>query len=143
MHEYIFTKKDDRDKKKLRETFGLKEKTDTDEMEAFEKLKAKTNNFNITEKNYLKESSVNAKDDVAFASGGQFQIIIQDEKGKTTTGVVTVKGASSKDGDNDNHLYKKLRDRSTTWNCSFKVSGTNNHNMSMNQTKVSTKLDKQ
>ena len=147
MHNYIFTGKEERDKNDIRSALGLDRTSNSEEKEAAEKVKNDANDFDITGSSELRNSSssVNAPDNVAYNKGGSFKVIIDesDDGGNTTTGVVTVKGKGSY-GEADGELYKILRDRSTTWNCTFSVSGRNYHNMKLNdnnQRDISTDLD--
>lgn len=142
MKAYLFALKEDRDKNKIRLSLGLKEKTKTDQEEATEQMKKTSNDFNITEGSSLKTYDHRDKDgdNLGYNSGSYFYVQLVDEGGATTTGKVSVSGRSSSYGNKDSKLYGVLRDKETTWNCSLSCSP-NNHNLSLNQTTVTTRKD--
>lgn len=142
MKAYLFALKEDRDKNKIRLSLGLKEETKTDQEEATEQMKKTSNDFNITEGSSLKTYDHRDKDgdNLGYNSGSYFYVQLVDEGGATTTGKVSVSGRSSSYGNKDSKLYGVLRDKETTWNCSLSCSP-NNHNLSLNQTTVTTRKD--
>ena len=142
MKAYLFALKEDRDKNKIRLSLGLKEETKTDQEEATEQMKKTNNDFNITEGSSLKTYDHRDKDgdNLGYNSGSYFYVQLVDEGGATTTGKVSVSGRSSSYGNKDSKLYGVLRDKETTWNCSLSCSP-NNHNLSLNQTTVTTRKD--
>ena len=142
MKAYLFALKEDRDKNKIRLSLGLKEETKTDQEEATEQMKKTSNDFNITEGSSLKTYDHRDKDgdDLGYNSGSYFYVQLVDEGGATTTGKISVSGRSSSYGNKDSKLYGVLRDKETTWNCSLSCSP-NNHNLSLNQTTVTTRKD--
>ena len=142
MKAYLFALKEDRDKNKIRLSLGLKEETKTDQEEATEQMKKTNNDFNITEGSSLKTYDHRDKDgdNLGYNSGSYFYVQLVDEGGATTTGKVSVSGHSSSYGNKDSKLYGVLRDKETTWNCSLSCSP-NNHNLSLNQTTVTTRKD--
>lgn len=142
MKAYLFALKEDRDKNKIRLSLGLKEETKTDQEEATEQMKKTSNDFNITEGSSLKTYDHRDKDgdNLGYNSGSYFYVQLVDEGGATTTGKVSVSGRSSSYGNKDSKLYRVLRDKETTWNCSLSCSP-NNHNLSLNQTTVTTRKD--
>ena len=142
MKAYLFALKEDRDKNKIRLSLGLKEETKTDKEEATEQMKKTNNDFNITEGSSLKTYDHRDKDgdNLGYNSGSYFYVQLVDEGGATTTGKVSVSGRSSSYGNKDSKLYGVLRDKETTWNCSLSCSP-NNHNLSLNQTTVTTRKD--
>lgn len=142
MKAYLFALKEDRDKNKIRLSLGLKEETKTDQEEATEQMKKTNNDFNITEGSSLKTYDHRDKDgdNLGYNSGSYFYVQLVDEGGATTTGKVSVSGCSSSYGNKDSKLYGVLRDKETTWNCSLSCSP-NNHNLSLNQTTVTTRKD--
>ena len=142
MKAYLFALKKDRDKNKIRLSLGLKEETKTDQKEATEQMKKTSNDFNITEGSSLKTYDHRDKDgdNLGYNSGSYFYVQLVDEGGATTTGKVSVSGRSSSYGNKDSKLYGVLRDKETTWNCSLSCSP-NNHNLSLNQTTVTTRKD--
>lgn len=142
MKAYLFALKEDRDKNKIRLSLGLKEETKTDQEEATEQMKKTSNDFNITEGSSLKTYDHRDKDgdDLGYNSGSYFYVQLVDEGGTTTTGKISVSGRSSSYGNKDSKLYGVLRDKETTWNCSLSCSP-NNHNLSLNQTTVTTRKD--
>lgn len=142
MKAYLFALKEDRDKNKIRLSLGLKEETKTDQEEATEQMKKTSNDFNITEGSSLKTYDHRDKDgdNLGYNSGSYFYVQLVDEGGATTTGKVSVSGCSSSYGNKDSKLYGVLRDKETTWNCSLSCSP-NNHNLSLNQTTVTTRKD--
>lgn len=142
MKAYLFALKEDRDKNKIRLSLGLKEETKTDQEEATEQMKKTSNDFNITEGSSLKTYDHRDKDgdNLGYNSGSYFYVQLVDEGGATTTGKISVSGRSSSYGDKDSKLYGVLRDKETTWNCSLSCSP-NNHNLSLNQTTVTTQKD--
>lgn len=142
MKAYLFALKEDRDKNKIRLSLGLKEETKTDQEEATEQMKKTSNDFNITEGSSLKTYDHRDKDgdDLGYNSGSYFYVQLVDEGGATTTGKISVSGRSSSYGNKDSKLYGVLRDKETTWNCSLSCSP-NNHNLSLNQTTVTTQKD--
>lgn len=142
MKAYLFALKEDRDKNKIRLSLGLKEETKTDQEEATEQMKKTSNDFNITEGSSLKTYDHRDKDgdNLGYNSGSYFYVQLVDEGGATTTGKISVSGRSSSYGNKDSKLYGVLRDKETTWNCSLSCSP-NNHNLSLNQTTVTTRKD--
>lgn len=142
MKAYLFALKEDRDKNKIRLSLGLKEETKTDQEEATEQMKKTSNDFNITEGSSLKTYDHRDKDgdNLGYNSGSYFYVQLVDEGGATTTGKISVSGRSSSYGNKDSKLYGVLRDEETTWNCSLSCSP-NNHNLSLNQTTVTTRKD--
>lgn len=142
MKAYLFALKEDRDKNKIRLSLGLKEETKTDQEEATEQMKKTSNDFNITEGSSLKTYDHRDKDgdSLGYNSGSYFYVQLVDEGGATTTGKISVSGRSSSYGNKDSKLYGVLRDKETTWNCSLSCSP-NNHNLSLNQTTVTTRKD--
>lgn len=142
MKAYLFALKEDRDKNKIRLSLGLKEETKTDQEEATEQMKKTSNDFNITEGSSLKTYDHRDKDgdNLGYNSGSYFYVQLVDEDGATTTGKISVSGRSSSYGNKDSKLYGVLRDKETTWNCSLSCSP-NNHNLSLNQTTVTTQKD--
>lgn len=142
MKAYLFALKEDRDKNKIRLSLGLKEETKTDQEEATEQMKKTSNDFNITEGSSLKTYDHRDKDgdNLGYNSGSYFYVQLVDEGGATTTGKISVSGRSSSYGNKDSKLYGVLRDKETTWNCSLSCSP-NNHNLSLNQTTVTTQKD--
>lgn len=142
MKAYLFALKEDRDKNKIRLSLGLKEETKTDQEEATEQMKKTSNDFNITEGSSLKTYDHRDKDGdrLGYNSGSYFYVQLVDEGGATTTGKISVSGRSSSYGNKDSKLYGVLRDKETTWNCSLSCSP-NNHNLSLNQTTVTTRKD--
>lgn len=142
MKAYLFALKEDRDKNKIRLSLGLKEETKTDQEEATEQMKKTSNDFNITEGSSLKTYDHRDKDgdNLGYNSGSYFYVQLVDEGGTTTTGKISVSGRSSSYGNKDSKLYGVLRDKETTWNCSLSCSP-NNHNLSLNQTTVTTRKD--
>lgn len=142
MKAYLFALKEDRDKNKIRLSLGLKEETKTNQEEATEQMKKTSNDFNITEGSSLKTYDHRDKDgdNLGYNSGSYFYVQLVDEGGATTTGKVSVSGRSSSYGNKDSKLYGVLRDKETTWNCSLSCSP-NNHNLSLNQTTVTTRKD--
>ena len=142
MKAYLFALKEDRDKNKIRLSLGLKEETKTDQEEATEQMKKTSNDFNITEGSSLKTYDHRDKDgdNLGYNSGSYFYVQLVDEGGATTTGKISVSGRSSSYGNKDSKLYGILRDKETTWNCSLSCSP-NNHNLSLNQTTVTTRKD--
>lgn len=142
MKAYLFALKEDRDKNKIRLSLGLKEETKTDQEEATEQMKKTSNDFNITEGSSLKTYDHRDKDgdNLGYNSGSYFYVQLVDEGGATTTGKISVSGRSSSYGNKDSKLYGVLRDKETTWNCSLSCSH-NNHNLSLNQTTVTTRKD--
>ena len=142
MKAYLFALKEDRDKNKIRLSLGLKEETKTDQEEATEQMKKTSNDFNITEGSSLKTYDHRDKDgdNLGYNSGSYFYVQLVDEGGATTTGKISVSGRSSSYGNKDSKLYEVLRDKETTWNCSLSCSP-NNHNLSLNQTTVTTRKD--
>lgn len=142
MKAYLFALKEDRDKNKIRLSLGLKEETKTDQEEATEQMKKTSNDFNITEGSSLKTYDHRDKDgdNLGYNSGSYFYVQLVDEGGATTTGKISVSGCSSSYGNKDSKLYGVLRDKETTWNCSLSCSP-NNHNLSLNQTTVTTRKD--
>ncbi len=142
MKAYLFALKEDRDKNKIRLSLGLKEETKTDQEEATEQMKKTSNDFNITEGSSLKTYDHRDKDgdNLGYNSGSYFYVQLVDEGGATTTGKISVSGHSSSYGNKDSKLYGVLRDKETTWNCSLSCSP-NNHNLSLNQTTVTTRKD--
>ena len=142
MKAYLFALKEDRDKNKIRLSLGLKEETKTDQEEATEQMKKTSNDFNITEGSSLKTYDHRDKDgdNLGYNSGSYFYVQLVDEGGATTTGKISVSGRSSSYGNKDSELYGVLRDKETTWNCSLSCSP-NNHNLSLNQTTVTTRKD--
>ena len=142
MKAYLFALKEDRDKNKIRLSLGLKEETKTDQEEATEQMKKTSNDFNITEGSSLKTYDHRDKDgdNLGYNSGSYFYVQLVDEGGTTTTGKISVSGRSSSYGNKDSKLYGVLRDIETTWNCSLSCSP-NNHNLSLNQTTVTTRKD--
>lgn len=142
MKAYLFALKEDRDKNKIRLSLGLKEETKTDQEEATEQMKKTSNDFNITEGSSLKTYDHRDKDgdNLGYNSGSYFYVQLVDEGGATTTGKISVSGRSSSYGNKDSKLYGVLRDKKTTWNCSLSCSP-NNHNLSLNQTTVTTRKD--
>ena len=142
MKAYLFALKEDRDKNKIRLSLGLKEETKTDQEEATEQMKKTSNDFNITEGSSLKTYDHRDKDgdNLGYNSGSYFYVQLVDEGGVTTTGKISVSGRSSSYGNKDSKLYGVLRDKETTWNCSLSCSP-NNHNLSLNQTTVTTRKD--
>lgn len=142
MKAYLFALKEDRDKNKIRLSLGLKEETKTDQEEATEQMKKTSNDFNITEGSSLKTYDHRDKDgdNLGYNSGSYFYVQLVDEGGATTTGKISVSGRSSSYGNKDSKLYEVLRDKETTWNCSLSCSP-NNHNLSLNQTTVTTQKD--
>ena len=142
MKAYLFALKEDRDKNKIRLSLGLKEETKTDQEEATEQMKKTNNDFNITEGSSLKTYDHRDEDgdNLGYNSGSYFYVQLVDEGGATTTGKVSVSGRSSSYGNKDSKLYGVLRDKETTWNCSLSCSP-NNHNLSLNQTTVTTRKD--
>lgn len=142
MKAYLFALKEDRDKNKIRLSLGLKEETKTDQEEATEQMKKTSNDFNITEGSSLKTYDHRDKDgdSLGYNSGSYFYVQLVDEGGATTTGKISVSGRSSSYGNKDSKLYGVLRDKKTTWNCSLSCSP-NNHNLSLNQTTVTTRKD--
>lgn len=142
MKAYLFALKEDRDKNKIRLSLGLKEETKTDQEEATEQMKKTSNDFNITEGSSLKTYDHRDKDgdNLGYNSGSYFYVQLVDEGGATTTGKISVSGRSSSYGNKDSKLYGVLRDIETTWNCSLSCSP-NNHNLSLNQTTVTTRKD--
>lgn len=142
MKAYLFALKEDRDKNKIRLSLGLKEETKADQEEATEQMKKTSNDFNITEGSSLKTYDHRDKDgdNLGYNSGSYFYVQLVDEGGATTTGKISVSGRSSSYGNKDSKLYGVLRDKETTWNCSLSCSP-NNHNLSLNQTTVTTRKD--
>ena len=142
MKAYLFALKEDRDKNKIRLSLGLKEETKTDQEEATEQMKKTSNDFNITEGSSLKTYDHRDKDgdNLGYNSDSYFYVQLVDEGGATTTGKISVSGRSSSYGNKDSKLYGVLRDKETTWNCSLSCSP-NNHNLSLNQTTVTTRKD--
>lgn len=142
MKAYLFALKEDRDKNKIRLSLGLKEETKTDQEEATEQMKKTSNDFNITEGSSLKTYDHRDKDgdNLGYNSGSYFYVQLVDEGGATTTGKISVSGRSSSYGNKDSKLYGVLRDKETTWNCSLSCRP-NNHNLSLNQTTVTTRKD--
>ena len=142
MKAYLFALKEDRDKNKIRLSLGLKEEIKTDQEEATEQMKKTSNDFNITEGSSLKTYDHRDKDgdNLGYNSGSYFYVQLVDEGGATTTGKISVSGRSSSYGNKDSKLYGVLRDKETTWNCSLSCSP-NNHNLSLNQTTVTTRKD--
>ena len=142
MKAYLFALKEDRDKNKIRLSLGLKEETKTDQEEATEQMKKTNNDFNITEGSSLKTYDHRDKDgdNLGYNSGSYFYVQLVDEGGATTTGKVSVSGRSSSYGNKDSKLYGLLRDKQTTWNCSLSCNP-NNHNLTLNQTTVTTEKD--
>ena len=142
MKAYLFALKEDRDKNKIRLSLGLKEETKTDQEEATEQMKKTSNDFNITEGSSLKTYDHRDKDgdNLGYNSGSYFYVQLVDEGGATTTGKISVSERSSSYGNKDSKLYGVLRDKETTWNCSLSCSP-NNHNLSLNQTTVTTRKD--
>ena len=142
MKAYLFALKEDRDKNKIRLSLGLKEETKTDQEEATEQMKKTSNDFNITEGSSLKTYDHRDKDgdNLGYNSGSYFYVQLVDKGGATTTGKISVSGRSSSYGNKDSKLYGVLRDKKTTWNCSLSCSP-NNHNLSLNQTTVTTRKD--
>lgn len=68
-----------------------------------------------------------------YKSGSMKIYIKDDASGKTTTGTLKV----SRDTAPSRSTFET---KSTKWNCTLTVSGTNNHSLKLNQTTVSTKL---
>ena len=68
-----------------------------------------------------------------YKSGSMKIYIKDDASGKTTTGILKV----SRDSAPSRSTFEN---KSTKWNCVLTISGTNNHNLKLNQTTVSTKL---
>lgn len=142
MKAYLFALKEDRDKNKIRLSLGLKEETKTDQEEATEQMKKTSNDFNITEGSSLKTYDHRDEDgdNLGYNSDSYFYVQLVDEGGATTTGKISVSGRNSSYGNKDSKLYGVLRDKETTWNCTLSCSP-NNHNLSLNQTTVTTRKD--